>query len=317
MKVSVVVSTFNRPIKVQRTIKCLLDQSIGSEEYEIVLVDNGSKEEVLLPENLNGRNVQLYRFEENQERAISRSKGVELASGELILFSDDDLLFEKDFLNYHLAAHKEWENLMAIGKIILPRNRLSEPGIKFRQELELTGIPGNRGLVSQPNFGTAANMSIKKDIYLQLGGFDSELAGIEDQDFAMRHSANGGNIAYLPEAVAVHDDDWLDFRSFCKRQAYAAEWAVPFSARYPEFEDSQAREKINGFIYLGKEPFSLSAKKAIKSVLATRTGKAIVSSAIRVLEIVAPKSNLLSKAYSQTLGIYVQEGYRKGLRKYS
>jgi len=90
--------------------------------------------------------------------------------------------------------------VMAVGRIILPTERLVEPGIRFRQDLEAQGIPTERGLVEAPNFGTAANVSIRRERYLQLGRFDPALDGIEDQDFAMRHTAAGGKIAYLPEA---------------------------------------------------------------------------------------------------------------------
>jgi glycosyltransferase involved in cell wall biosynthesis len=315
-KISVVISTYNRPVKVAKTIECFSNQTIPTEDYEIVIVDNGSKEPVVLAENLRQKDIKLIRFEQNKERSISRSTAVNNTIGELIVFSDDDLIVESDFLEHHIKAHTEWDKLMAIGKIILPPERLSEPGIRFRQELEQLGIPTTRGLVKIPNFGTAANMSISRELFLNLGGFDPELAGIEDQDFAMRHTANGGNIAYLPEAVAIHDDDWLDFNSFCKRQAFAAEWAIPFSRRYPNWGDSVERERVNGALNFGREPISLSVKKIIKSALGTTLGKSAISLIIGAVEKLNPNSSVLKKLYSQVLGVYVQEGYRRGIEKY-
>jgi GT2 family glycosyltransferase len=316
MKVSVVISTFNRPKKVRETITCFSNQTLPIEDYEIIVVDNGSQKPVELPTDLRQKNCRLIRFEKNQERSISRNTGVESANGEFLLFSDDDMILEPDFLENHLKAHNEWVNLMAIGKIILPPEKLSDPGIKFRQNLELTGIPTTRGLVSQPNFGTAANMSINKELYQKLGGFDPQMAGIEDQDFAMRHTKNGGQIVYLPEAVSIHNDDWLDFISFCKRQEFGADWTVAFSRRYPKWGDTQARELVNGHLKLGKEPVLISLKKIVKSILGTNLGKMFLSNIISVFEKLAPNSGILRQLYIFTLGVYIQKGYRRGIEKY-
>lgn len=315
-KISVVISTYNRPEKVARTIRCFSNQTIPIEDYEMVVIDNGSKTPVVLEKDLRQKDIKLIRFEKNQERSVSRSTAVDKAIGELIVFSDDDLIVEPDFLSHHIQAHQEWDKLMAIGKIILPPERLSEPGIKFRQELEQLGVPTTRGLVNIPNFGTAANMSINRELFLQLDGFDKEFAGVEDQDFAIRHRANGGQTAYLPEAIAIHDDDWLDFISFCKRQKFAAEWLVKFSRRYPELGDTVQREQINGKLSLGKEPFLISIKKIIKSILGTDLGKKFLSATITLFEKIAPNSGLLKKFYTFTLGVYIQKGYRQGIEKY-
>lgn len=316
-KISVIISTYNRQEKVSETIRCFSEQTVAVEDYEIIVVDNGSKTAVVLPENLRQKDIRLIRFETNQERSKSRNTGVDAATGKLVLFSDDDMLVKTDFLSHHIQAHEEWENLLAIGKIILPPEKLSDPGIRYRQNLEVTGIPTERGLVNQPNFATAANMSISRDRYLQLDGFDPQMAGIEDQDFAMRHTKNGGKIAFLPEAVAIHNDDWLDFLSFCQRQERGAEWTVAFSRRYPDWGDTRERNLVNGHLNLGKEPLSISAKKILKSLLGTTAGKSGLAAIIGGTEKIAPESKILNQLYSLTLGVYLQKGYRRGVEKFA
>ena len=297
-KISVIISTFNRQEKVSETIRCFSEQTVAVEDYEIIIVDNGSKMAVKLPENLRQKDVQLIRFETNQERSKSRNAGVDASSGKLVFFSDDDMIVKPDFLSHHLVAHEEWDKLLAIGKIILPPEKLSDPGIRYRQALEVDGIPIVRGLVDQPNFATAANMSISREIYLQLGGFDPGMAGIEDQDFAMRHTKNGGKIAFLPEAVAIHNDDWLDFLSFCQRQERGAEWTVAFSRRYPDWGDTQTRDLVNGRLNLGEEPLSISTKKILKSLLGTALGKTGLAATISGMEKIAPQSRFLNHLYN-------------------
>jgi glycosyltransferase involved in cell wall biosynthesis len=315
VKISVIIPTFNRNQKVQTTIQTLIRQNFPADQYEIIVVDDGSPQPVSLPEH-SGHNVRLIRFDKNQERSKARSTGVEAARGDILVFVDDDLIVQPDFLEHHFQAHQEWDNLLAIGKIILPPDKLSEPGVRFRQNLEMNGIPATRGLVSQPNFCTAANMSINRKLYLRLGGFDPAITGIEDQDFALRHTAAGGKIAYMPEAVAIHDDDWLDFLSFCRRQERGAEWTVVFSRRYPDWRDSQERDMVNGRLNFGSEPLTLSTKKIIKRLLGANYGIASLAAAIKMLETVAPRSNALNQLYSITLGVYLQKGYRRGIEAY-
>lgn len=319
-KISVIITTYNRPEKVLKTIRCVSDQNIPIEDYEIIVVDNGSKKPVKLPDNLRQTDCRIVRFETNQERCRSRTAGAEEAKAELILFSDDDLIFKPNFVEEHLKAHQEWAHIdkfIAIGRQILPPEHLSEPGVAFRQKLEFSGMPTGRELVKQPNFATAANMSIRRELYLSLGGFDDAMIGIEDQDLAMRHTADGGKIAYLPEAFGIHDDDGLDFLSFCKRQEFAAQATVLLTQRYPDWQDSKERNAIIGNLNLGKEPISVSLKKIMRSMLASNVGKSFLSLIIGITEKIAPQSGLLNQLYRFTLGVYLQKGYRRGLEKFN
>jgi GT2 family glycosyltransferase len=143
------------------------------------------------------------------------------------------------------------------------------------------------------------------------------MAGIEDQDFAIRHTKNGGKIAYLPEAVAIHNDDWLDFFSFCRRQEHGMEWTVAFSRRYPDWTDSQLRDLINGRLRFGKEPFSISSRKILKSLLGTKLGRSGLAAVISWLEKTSPESRALNQFYKLMLGVHLQKGYRRGIRKYN
>jgi GT2 family glycosyltransferase len=64
---------------------------------------------------------------------------------------------------------------------------------------------------------TAANFSIPKNIFQQLGGFDEGLKDNEDLDLAIRAFHKGFNIFYCHSAFAWHDD-FPSCRSFIKRQ---------------------------------------------------------------------------------------------------
>jgi GT2 family glycosyltransferase len=314
LKISVIIPTYNRPKKLEATVRCFLNQTVSGSDYEMIVVDDASTPPAVLPGPLlQSPRCVLIRFEEMLERAIARNTAVEAARGELVLFSDDDLRCGRDFLESHLRAHEAWPGALVTGEIVLPPERMDEPGVRFRQEMEKRSFPTTRGPVAAPNFGSAANMSIRRDRYNDLGGFDPAMVGIEDQDFSLRHSAAGGTIVYLPEAVAIHDDDWLDFRSFCRRQAWASECTVALAQRYPNLPENAARAAASGPARWGLEPPGVTTRKLLKSALGRSPALAALFGTTAFLERVAPSSAGLQRLYTLLLGIHLQSGYRQGL----
>lgn len=314
-KLSVIIPTYNRPKKLATTIACFQKQTLQPDQYEIVVVDDGSNPPVVLPEPCGPARCSLIRFDEVLERAVARNTAVERARGEYVLFSDDDLEVEPDFLAAHLRAHEEWPGAVVIGKIILPPAALRDPGVRFRQRLEHTGLPAERGPVPEASFCTAANMSVSRRRYLELNGFEPGLVGIEDQDFGLRHAADGGLAVFLPEAVAVHNDDWLDFGSFCRRQQWGSECTVALRHRYPDLPANQARHLVNGPIRWGRDSAAEIVWKTVKRGLANPVGLAGLRALTRVLEKIAPNSAALDRVYRAVLGVYILRGYRRGLRR--
>lgn len=316
MKLSVIVPTYNRPKKLAETVACFLDQTVPAADYEIIVVDDASAPPVVLPAPVPGQPQRsLIRFDTMLERAVARNTAVEAARGELVLFSDDDLKFDSTFLEAHLRAHAEWPGAMVSGKIILPPEALDKPGVRFRQELELSAQTMERGPVSLPNFGSAANMSIARQRYLALGGFDSAMVGIEDQDFAMRHSGAGGAIVFLPEAVTIHDDDWLDFPSFCRRQTWAAECSVALAHRYPDLPANAPRFAAIGPARIGVDSPGMVARKLIRSALSSRPALVVLFGLLAHLERIGAPDRVLRPLYKLLLGVHLQQGFRKGLRR--
>jgi len=315
MRLSAIVPTYDRPEKLAYTLDCLQRQSLSPEQYEILVVDNGSSPAIRLPEAAGPARCRLIRFEQNVERVRARNTAAEAADGDVLFFSDDDMGMGPGFLEAHLRAQEEWPGALVIGRIILPPEALDQPCVRFRQALEHQGLPTTRGPVAMRNLCSAANMSIRRDRYLQLGGFDDAMVGVEDQDFAMRHTAAGGTIVFLPEAESVHHDDWLDIRSYCRRQEWASECTAGFSARHPDWADSAARERVNGPVRWGREPLSRSAQKSLKSALAFPPALAGLFGVVDFLERRAPTSPVLERLYRLLLGIHIQRGYRTGLKK--
>lgn len=313
VKASVIIPTHNRQDKLVETIACLKRQQLEETEYEIIVVDDGSNPAVVVGESQEGPMIRLERTE-GVERSAARNYGALIARGDLLIFVDDDISVEPDFVAAHLRAHAEWPGALVVGSVNLPEEAMVKPFARFRQRLERQGLPHSRGPTGIRNFCTAANMSISRDLLQVLGGFDVSIASGEDQDLALRHTGRGGRIVFLRDAIAVHRDDALDIQSYCRRAEWGSLHMLDFCRRYPDLPDNVERERINGPSMLGQEPLRQSLRKQIKLGL---TLKPVIGALIGVawlLERIGPNSRVLDRVYRFLLGAHILRGYRKGLR---
>jgi glycosyltransferase involved in cell wall biosynthesis len=294
------------------TIRGLRDQTLGVSDFEIIVVDDGSTPAIVLESSEGNLHCILIRLE-GRERSAARNVGARAARGRIVVFVDDDISVATNFLEAHLFAQREWPDAIVVGSIRLPMVVLEQPFGRFRQALELQGVPQSRGTGCARNFCTAANMSISRRRFLDLGGFDESLVTAEDQDLALRHSERGGLIAFAPEAAAVHRDEALDVRRYCRRSEWGSERLVAFCERHDEWPDNVTRDWVNGPIRWRHEPLRRSARKMLKGVMAVPAVVEVLFGAAAVLERSAPDSRVLERVYRLLLGAHVFRGYRRGL----
>jgi GT2 family glycosyltransferase len=316
LQVSVIIPTHNRHDKIVETVAGLRGQTLPATDYEIIVMDDGSTPPVVLAGELENPNCRVIRLE-GIERSAARNAGATLAQGHILLFLDDDIAVKENFLATHLRAHEEWPGALVVGAIHLPAEVLKTPFGRFRQNLELNAVPQERGLVAARNFCTAANMSIYREQYFDLGGFNSAIRSSEDQELALRHTARGGQIVFIPEADTVHYDHSLDIQSYCQRVEWGSENIVPFCQRYPDWPQNIERQRINGPLQLRQEPLGLSLRKLAKSVLGQNLFLKGLFALTLIMERSVPQSTALDRLYRLLLGIHLQRGYRKGLKRFS
>lgn len=311
---SVVIPSRDRARKLGETLISLRRQTVGPLDYELIVVDDGSTPPLMLPPEP-GPPCHLVRLQ-GHGRSEARNAGAERARGGLLVFVDDDMGVGHDFVAAHLRAHQEWPGALIVGAIRLPLEAGKLPFGRFRQCLEDLALPDCPGLTSRTNFCAAGNMSIPWRTFQELGGFLPDLASGEDQDLALRHSARGGRIVFWPEAFAVHRDDALDIRSYCRRAEWGSEELVPFCQRHPNWPDNRNRLTVNGPLCWGEESMGASARKVAKAILGLKPLQEALFFVIAVFEKAGMPDHLLERLYRLMLGIHLRRGYQRGLRRY-
>jgi glycosyltransferase involved in cell wall biosynthesis/GT2 family glycosyltransferase len=181
--------------------------------HEIVLCVDHSPE--LLAE-ARRRWPELHLVENREEQGLSgaRNSGVAECSGEVVAFLDDDALAAPDWLERLGEAYRD-PNVLGAGGTVRPAWVEGKPGW-FPPEFDWvvgcthSGMPRRREAVRNL---VGANMSLRREALVELGGFRHELgrvgtipAGCEETDLCIRISQRwpDGKILYDPAAAVDH-----------------------------------------------------------------------------------------------------------------
>jgi glycosyltransferase involved in cell wall biosynthesis len=242
VSLSVVIPTFRRSETLFPVLDALASQT-GPPEFEVVVVDDGSGDETL--EKLRAyRPAYPFRFfsQENGGPASARNRGVREARGSIIVFLGDDTVPEPPLLSIHARTHQEKrpDAVAVLGYTTWPLGLKVSP---FLHHINEYGLQFGYGLIRDPeavpfNFFYTSNVSLPRDLLLQVGLFDTSFphAAWEDIEVAYRLMQRGMRMLYRPSAVARHHHE-ITFASFRRRQEKAGEAAAIFYRKHPELGD--------------------------------------------------------------------------------
>jgi glycosyltransferase involved in cell wall biosynthesis len=324
-RISVIVPTFRRPDALAETLASLSRLDHPADRYEVVVVDDGSGDETadVVRAAGNGEVQISYVEQSNSGVARARNNGAEHATGDLLVFLDDDLLVEPDHLKRHVEDQGRFGDALVNGHWEFSPEVLASlratPFGRFRIDVEswvkegLPKEPLSDGYL-EPEGVTACNLGVRAETFARLNGFDETFpyAGCEDQDLSLRARDAGMPFVYDTDIRLLHNDRRLTLEEFGERQRRGALTHVHLAMRHPEVRRQSRMLRENGPVEAGEPPRRI-AKKALKRALATAPGMAVARGAARVLERLAPNSRALWRTYWAILGLYIFTGIREGL----
>ena len=128
-KVSVVVPVYNTEKYLEKCINSITSQTLG--EIEIIIVDDGSKEEcAILCDELAKTDVRIKVIhKENEGLGLTRNAGIKAAGGEYIGFVDsDDYVDSKMYQSLYEAAQKNNADIVVSGLSFVDGNTFGKSG---------------------------------------------------------------------------------------------------------------------------------------------------------------------------------------------
>jgi glycosyltransferase involved in cell wall biosynthesis len=213
---SVCVATRNRVDSLLRMLHSLNAAVRDTPRCEIIVVDNGSSDATAsaLAEwrKATAGRVALSVAQPGKSRALNCA--LRQARGTVLAFTDDDVEVDPQWpaaVCAFFAAHSQF--VAAMGRVRLPRELQTDPGLRALVNQYRTIPVYDRGdNVCELNEMYGANMAVRRDALLAIGGFNEQLGpGVgtasEDLDLAQRLCAAGGRIGYMPGAIVYHEVD--------------------------------------------------------------------------------------------------------------
>lgn len=227
--VSVVVGTYNRASSLRQTLRSLAALDTSGLRGEFIIVDNNSSDDTRAAVEAFFPTAPLparYLFEPRQGLSYARNTGIEAASGRVIVFTDDDVLVDRYWLQ-EIARAFALENPAALGGKIVPKWPASPPawlGPELHQFLGLLDHGDEPKIMRTPELW-GANLAIRADMLCglrfkgQLGRTGQKLYNGEDADLVKTLIARGERVLYWPGASVQHD---IQLRRLTKR--YFRKW---------------------------------------------------------------------------------------------
>lgn len=232
---SVIVPTYNRSNDIINALSHLIEQTISKNNYEIIIVDDGStddtKEKVTeFVGQYPDYNIKYF-YQKNAGPAKARNLGIKESNGEIVFFTDDDCAVPPDWMKTLLLGLKKHPKAAGAGGWYLPPESDMEKTAGFWQRRSahyfthevLTNPFRQYEILSNDPFRcfgfsafNTANICYKKSVLEKVGGFKEDFywPGGEDNELAFRILITGHSLLYIPFYITHHHT--LGFIGFIK-----------------------------------------------------------------------------------------------------
>jgi glycosyltransferase involved in cell wall biosynthesis len=227
--IAVVICTWNRSSLLRTTLLSLNEQSDCSAlDIEVIVVDNNSSDDtkgVVEALTSNWKLGELrYAFEARQGKQFALNHGIHLSQKTVIAFTDDDILFPKDWLINisHTFDDKPLDLVGGRTEVVWP-----EAGKPNWYDPGMSAITGNVDLGEKtlrpppPGYAPAgANLVARRSLFDRVGLFSESHFRHMDYEFGMRCSLAQASIAYEPTLVV-----YAPIASECLNKRYFRRWS--------------------------------------------------------------------------------------------
>ncbi len=314
-----IVPTFNRRDYLADTLASLTNQTLASDHFEVIVVDDGSSdgtEEV-------ARETYPFRLryirQDNQGDAEARNTGALHSEAKILVFLDDDILVEPEYLESVVQAQSSDPKRIIVGKEII----WTASGNPLRNVPERSAISKRSSEIEEIDFTEVCsnNMSVCREAYFSIGmmqGLDFPGSSIWcDVDFSYRAYLQGHVFFRSDGAICWHRDYVsASLESQKMRMREASFRAVSLFQKYPDLSRYLPMFTDKLPIDWQSDPARLIVRKLMRQAASSRLALQALEWFAQGLEKADRSPDLQESLQRWIIGGYVFRGYREGLKSH-
>ena len=212
VRCSIVIPTWNARWLIERCLRSLKDHA-EVDQAEIIVVDDGSTDDTIEKLKVAFPDIVLVIHDNNMGFASACNSGVAKASHDIVVLLNNDIIATRPFLGPLLSYFRD-DKVFAVNPRVF-QTRDGRPGgglVKGAMHCGLLRLrwpetEGPRAAEGLALYANGAAMSVSREKYMKLGGFDKLYAPFysEDLDLSYRAYQRGWIVRYEPRSHLTHD----------------------------------------------------------------------------------------------------------------
>lgn len=226
MRITAIVPTKNSARTLTTCLESLVNQT--HPDTEIVVVDNKSDDDTPA---IAARLADVV-IDQGPERCAQRNKGAEVATGEVVVFIDSDMVLEPTVLSDVAAV---LEKRPEVGAVTIPERSFGEGFLAECRALEKSLYVGDDDV--------EAPRAFRIEVFERVGRWDETLTAAEDWDLSDRTKEHGVVIARVGSWI-WHDEGKISLTAQFKKKKYYGRWVAVYLDRKPEARSHVARPGV-------------------------------------------------------------------------
>lgn len=246
--ISIIICTWNRTASLRATLLSLNKQATGdAKDVEVVVVDNNSTDDTkkvvedLMSDWRFGR--LRYVFEPRQGKQYALNHGIRSSTHDILAFSDDDILFPKNWTREILRIFTDETIDLVGGKTLSPWPACGQP-VWYHPNmgaiLGVVDLGDERQAPPPPGYAPAgANMVVRRRLIDRIGTFSPSHFRHMDYEFGMRSVRLHATVAYEPDLRVYAPVD-----SACLTKRYFRRWSFKSGI----FRESAKNTEVSTFL---------------------------------------------------------------------
>ena len=215
-KISVIIPTYNRSHYIHTTLDSFLKQSYPSDLYEIIVCDNNSSDsthKVINKIEKDNTGRLKYIFEPRQGVHYARNTAAKKSTGEILYFTDDDMIADPDLLMEIMRPFEFDNNVASVTGRVLPHWEVPPPDWVTdlcNNALLSLNDPVEDFIISHEDCNVfSCHQAIKRDIFFKAGGFNpentaGEWIGDGETGLNIKIKKNGYKFGFNGKSIIYH-----------------------------------------------------------------------------------------------------------------